>query len=125
LRAQKKGLELTAHIRPNVPEDLIGDPVRMRQIIINLTGNSIKFTDKGEIGIRVHLAEPSMLKRQPGPNEVGIHVMISDTGIGIPADKKDLIFKPFAQVDSSTTRKYGGTGLGLTIVAQLVEMLGG
>jgi PAS domain S-box-containing protein len=125
LRAQKKGLELTAHIRPNVPEDLIGDPVRLRQIIINLTGNSIKFTEKGEIGVRFHLAEPDMLRRAPGPNEVGIHGMISDTGIGIPADKKDLIFKPFAQVDSSTTRKYGGTGLGLTIVAQLVEMLGG
>jgi two-component system, sensor histidine kinase and response regulator len=125
LRAQKKGLELTAHTRSNVPEDLIGDPVRLRQIIINLTGNSIKFTEKGEIGVRVHLADPARLKRLAGPNEVALHVMISDTGIGIPADKKDLIFKPFAQVDSSTTRKYGGTGLGLTIVAQLVDMLGG
>ena len=125
LRAQKKGLELISHIRPNVPENLVGDPVRLRQIIINLTGNSIKFTEKGEIGLRVRVAEPERLRRQPGPGEVALHVAISDTGIGIPADKKDLIFKPFAQVDSSTTRKYGGTGLGLTIVAQLVEMLGG
>ena len=124
LRADKKGIELTCHVDADLPEHLIGDPSRLRQIIINLVGNSIKFTNAGEITVGARLASAADAM-QLGPDEVGLHVTVRDTGIGIPADKLDLIFAPFAQVDSSTTRKYGGTGLGLAIVVQLVELFGG
>jgi len=118
VQAHEKGLELTFHIKPDVPTALIGDPARLRQIIINLAGNSIKFTKKGEISIRV-----STKKKEN--SSILLHFMVSDTGIGIPPDKIDKIFESFTQAGSSTTREYGGTGLGLTISKQLVEMMGG
>ncbi|MFH1950952.1 MAG: response regulator [Pseudomonadota bacterium] len=118
LKAHEKGLELACHIRPDVPSSLIGDPGRLRQIIVNIAGNSLKFTEEGEIVIRVEMESES-------DDSVKLHFMVSDTGIGIPRDKLDSIFKSFEQVDGSTTRKYGGTGLGLSITRQFVEMMGG
>ena len=118
LKAREKGLELACHIRPDVPTALIGDPGRLRQIIVNIAGNSLKFTEEGEIVIRVEMESES-------DDSVKLHFMVSDTGIGIPQDKLDSIFKSFEQVDGSTTRKYGGTGLGLSITRQFVEMMGG
>ena len=118
LKAHEKGLELACHIRPDVPTALIGDPGRLRQIIVNIAGNSLKFTEEGEIVIRVEMESES-------DDSVKLHFMVSDTGIGIPRDKLDSIFRSFEQVDGSTTRKYGGTGLGLSITRQFVEMMGG
>ena len=118
LKAHEKGLELACHIRPDVPTALIGDPGRLRQIIVNIAGNSLKFTEEGEIVIRVEMESES-------DDSVKLHFMVSDTGIGIPRDKLNSIFRSFEQVDGSTTRKYGGTGLGLSITKQFVEMMGG
>lgn len=118
VKAHEKGLELACHIKPDVPTALIGDPVRLRQIILNLGGNSIKFTEHGEVVIRVETEKEE-------DSSVILHFMVSDTGIGIPPDKLDKIFVSFTQADGSTTRKYGGTGLGLTISKELVEMMGG
>jgi two-component system sensor histidine kinase/response regulator len=118
LKAYEKGLELACYIRPDVPTALIGDPGRLRQIIVNIAGNSLKFTEEGEVVIRVEMESES-------DDSVRLHFMVSDTGIGIPQDKLDSIFKSFEQVDGSTTRKYGGTGLGLSITRQFVEMMGG
>ena len=118
LKAQEKGLELVCHIRPDVPTALIGDPGKLRQIIVNIAGNSLKFTEEGEIVIRVEMESET-------DDSVNLHFMVSDTGIGIPEDKLDSIFKSFEQVDGSVTRKYGGTGLGLSITRQFVEMMGG
>ncbi|RKX18322.1 MAG: hybrid sensor histidine kinase/response regulator [Candidatus Zixiibacteriota bacterium] len=117
LKAHQKGLELVNYIDPLVPELLSGDPTRLRQILINLIGNSIKFTEKGEVLLRVELEAD----RDP----VLLHFRIIDTGIGIPEEKKDKIFESFTQVDGSTTRTYGGTGLGTTISKQLIEKMGG
>lgn len=124
LRADKKGLELICHVDTDLPEHLIGDPTRLRQVLVNLVGNAIKFTNQGEIVIRACALDPGN-PMHLADDELGLHLSVKDTGIGIPADKLDLIFQPFAQVDSSTTRKYGGTGLGLAIVMQLVELFGG
>ena len=118
VRSTAKGLTLQQKIAPGVPGFLVGDPNRLRQIIINLLGNSIKFTERGGLEVRV---EPAPEDDRPGC----LRFAISDTGIGIPADKIGQIFESFTQVDSSTTRKYGGTGLGLTISRQLVELMGG
>ena len=118
LKAQEKGLELVCHILPDVPTALIGDPGKLRQIIVNIAGNSLKFTEEGEIVIRVEMESET-------DDSVNLHFMVSDTGIGIPQDKLDSIFKSFEQVDGSITRKYGGTGLGLSITRQFVEMMGG
>lgn len=118
VRSTAKGLTLRQSIAPGVPVFLAGDPNRLRQIIINLLGNSIKFTERGGLEVQV---EPDPEDGRPGC----LRFAISDTGIGIPADKIDQIFESFTQVDSSTTRKYGGTGLGLTISRQLVELMGG
>ncbi|HLY59192.1 MAG TPA: PAS domain S-box protein [Terriglobia bacterium] len=118
LRAHQKGLELVCDVRPEVPDVIIGDPSRLRQIIINLVGNAIKFTDKGEIVVRADF--DSNLE-----DGVGLHFEVSDTGIGIPAQKQQLIFGAFSQADGSVTRKYGGTGLGLTISKKLVDMMRG
>ena len=118
LKAYEKGLELACHIRPDVPTALIGDPARLRQIIVNLAGNSLKFTEEGEIVIRVEMESET-------DDSVQLHFMVSDTGIGIPQDKLGSIFKSFEQADGSTTRKYGGTGLGLSITRQFIEMMGG
>ncbi|MFH2218487.1 MAG: response regulator [Pseudomonadota bacterium] len=118
LRAHEKGLELTCHIKPDVPTALKGDPARLRQVIVNLVGNAIKFTHEGEVTVRVETE-----KRED--ESVDLHFMVIDTGIGISLDKKEKVFESFTQEDGSTTRKYGGTGLGLTISRQLVEMMGG
>jgi len=118
VRAQRKGLELTANILPDVPENLVGDPDRLRQIILNLADNAIKFTEKGDI--IVHVQSDLDL-----PNRAILHFTVSDTGIGIPEEKQKLIFEAFSQADSSMTRKYGGTGLGLAITSQLIELMGG
>jgi signal transduction histidine kinase/DNA-binding response OmpR family regulator/HPt (histidine-containing phosphotransfer) domain-containing protein len=118
IRAQEKRLELACHIKPDVPTALMGDPGRLRQVIINLAGNSIKFTEKGEVVIQVETEKEE-------DSSVLLHFMVSDTGIGIPPDKIETIFESFSQVDGSTTRKYGGTGLGLNICKQLVEMMDG
>jgi signal transduction histidine kinase/CheY-like chemotaxis protein len=117
-RATARGLYLRRTIDPGVPVHLIGDPNRLRQIVVNLLGNSIKFTDKGGLEVLVDL-DPD--DPRPGRLRFGIR----DTGIGIPTDKLSLIFESFTQVDASTTRKYGGTGLGLTISKQLVELMDG
>jgi two-component system sensor histidine kinase/response regulator len=119
LRASQKGLELACHIAPEVPDALRGDPGRLRQIIVNLVGNAIKFTAQGEVVVSVGTGGP------PGPAGTELHFSVRDTGIGIPADKQKVIFEAFAQADSSTTRKYGGTGLGLAISSRLIEKMGG
>jgi PAS domain S-box-containing protein len=118
LRAGQKGLELVCHIDPKVPDQLIGDALRLRQVLTNLVGNAIKFTERGEVVVRVELAEE-------GGEWVDLHFSVRDTGIGIAADKQQAIFGAFAQADSSTTRRYGGTGLGLAITSQLVALMGG
>jgi signal transduction histidine kinase/DNA-binding response OmpR family regulator len=118
LRAHEKGLELAYSVSPEVPEILGGDPSRLRQIIINLVGNAIKFTDEGEVVLRVD-------KELEELDSVWLHFTVADTGIGIPPDKHQLIFEAFLQADGSTTRRYGGTGLGLAISSKLVEMMGG
>ena len=118
LRAQQKGLELACRVAPDAPESIRGDPGRLRQILINLIGNAIKFTARGEVVVEV---EPDARTE----NEVCLHFCVRDTGIGIPKDQQQNIFEAFTQVDHSTTRKYGGTGLGLTISAQLASIMGG
>jgi two-component system sensor histidine kinase/response regulator len=118
LRAHDKGLELVCDIASDVPTAVLGDPGRLRQVLVNIVGNSIKFTEKGEVVVRI--------TRGIGVAEFGlVHMAVSDTGIGIPANRLGDIFNAFSQEDSSITRKYGGTGLGLTICARLVEAMGG
>ena len=118
VRADQKGVELLLRVRPGVPDRLLGDPTRLRQILVNLVGNAVKFTEQGEVVVTVSQPESST-----GPYHLQFEVF--DTGVGIPADKQQLIFEAFAQADGSTTRKFGGTGLGLTIVSKLVEMMHG
>jgi CheY-like chemotaxis protein/HPt (histidine-containing phosphotransfer) domain-containing protein len=121
--AGHKGLDLVCRIRPDVPESLVGDPGRLRQIVLNLVGNAIKFSEHGEIVTEVRLAEAS--KAQTAGEEVVLDFSVSDTGIGIPEEKQKVIFEAFAQADSGTNRRFGGTGLGLTISARLVGLMGG
>jgi len=116
--AHEKGLELVSMVEPGVPLRLRGDPGRLLQILVNLGSNAVKFTEKGEIVIR------ASLENQDERN-VTIRFSVRDTGIGIPANRQDLLFSPFTQMDGSTTRKYGGTGLGLAISRQLAELMGG
>jgi two-component system sensor histidine kinase/response regulator len=118
LRADEKGLELFCDVADGVPELVRGDSSRVRQVVINLVSNGIKFTDEGEVGLKVQVDADDSTGRS-------VRFTISDTGIGIPPEKLKLIFDPFSQADSSTSRKYGGTGLGLTISARLVEIMGG
>lgn len=118
VRASEKALELTYRIAPEVPDDLIGDPIRLRQVVVNLVGNAIKFTDRGGVDIDVDLIEVR-------EEDAKLRLEVRDTGIGIPLQVQQQIFSAFDQADSSTTRQYGGTGLGLTISAQLVELMGG
>jgi len=120
LRAHQKGLELLLDIAPDIPEILIGDPGRLRQIIVNLVGNAIKFTEQGEIVVRATLGE-----MPADPGSVRLQFSVRDTGIGIHEEKFQAIFESFSQADTSTTRKYGGTGLGLTISTRLVELMQG
>ena len=117
-RAHGKGLELTGHVGPDVPDALVGDVGRLRQIIVNLVGNAIKFTDRGEVLVEVGIEELT-------EREAKLHFAVSDTGVGIPTEKQQAIFEAFIQADSSSTRKYSGTGLGLSITSQLVGMMGG
>jgi PAS domain S-box-containing protein len=117
-RADQKGLDLSCRIAPDVPDGLVGDSGRLRQVILNLVGNAIKFTDTGEVAVSVSVDE--LLT-----NDVRLRFTVRDTGIGIPEDKQWEIFGAFVQADASTTRRYGGTGLGLTISTQLVEMMDG
>jgi signal transduction histidine kinase/CheY-like chemotaxis protein/integral membrane sensor domain MASE1 len=118
LRSEEKGLELLCEIAGGVPEFVEGDAGRLRQILTNLVGNAIKFTDEGEVAVRV--------KPEGGAGGASLlEFMVSDTGVGIPEAKLRMIFEPFTQADTSTTRKFGGTGLGLTISSRLVEMMGG
>jgi two-component system, sensor histidine kinase and response regulator len=120
VRAHKKGLELVCQQRPGVPDALIGDAGRLRQVLLNLVGNAIKFTERGEVVVLVENAA------EPAPEgEVRLRFAVTDTGIGIPPEKQAKIFQAFEQEDTSTTRKYGGTGLGLTIAARLVALMGG
>ena len=118
LRAEQKGLEFICAATPDVPAYLRGDPGRLRQVLTNLTGNAIKFTAKGEIAVRASLVSET-------DGEALIRFSVKDTGIGIPADKREKLFQKFAQADASITRNYGGTGLGLAISKQLAEMMGG
>jgi PAS domain S-box-containing protein len=118
LRAHEKGLELAYEVCPEVPDVLRGDPRRLRQIVTNLVGNAIKFTEQGQVVVRVEAESET-------EEEVGLHFSVADTGIGIPEDKQRIIFEAFAQVDGSATRRYGGTGLGLTISGQLIAEMGG
>jgi signal transduction histidine kinase/CheY-like chemotaxis protein len=117
-RAHRKGLELIYEVQPDVFEALLGDPGRLRQVILNLIGNAIKFTEHGEILM-------SVTQEAESSGTVSLHFAIKDTGVGIPADKLQEIFEPFSQADGSTARKYGGTGLGLSICTKLVEMMNG
>ena len=117
-RAHAKGLELVCDLPPDVHCSLLGDPGRLRQIVTNLMGNAIKFTEEGEVVLAVDVESET-------DDKICLHFAIRDTGIGIPREEQAAIFAAFAQSDSSTTRKYGGTGLGLTISTQLVEMMGG
>jgi PAS domain S-box-containing protein len=118
VKAREIGLELTYRIRPEVPTALVGDPSRLRQILINLLGNAIKFTDEGDVSLEVKIEAEE-------DSSVLLHFIVSDTGIGIPPEKLESIFESFQQVDGSITRKYDGTGLGLTISKELVEIMGG
>jgi two-component system sensor histidine kinase/response regulator len=118
LRAHEKGLELGYRVAAGIPRCLVGDSLRLRQVLLNLVGNAIKFTDKGEVFVSVDAMEI-------GDPEVRLHFQVRDTGMGIPADKQRMIFEAFAQADGSSTRKYEGTGLGLTISSRLSEMMGG
>ena len=117
-RAHQKGLELAFEINPDVPDALVGDPGRLRQIIVNLVGNAIKFTEKGEVVLHVETESRAQ-------DDIRLHFTVADTGIGIPAEKQISIFAAFNQADGSMTRKYGGTGLGLSISSRLLELMGG
>jgi signal transduction histidine kinase/CheY-like chemotaxis protein len=118
LRADQKGLELLCHSAADVPDRVVGDAVRVRQVLVNLVGNALKFTEQGEVVVAVE-------KGVTLGREVGLHFSVCDTGIGIPPEKQKSIFEAFTQADGSTTRRYGGTGLGLAISAQLVALMGG
>jgi PAS domain S-box-containing protein len=117
-RARQKGLQLNGRLGLEIPPLLIGDPARLRQVLINLLGNAIKFTERGEITLDVQ-------EEKSQQDQINLHFRVRDTGIGIPREQQSLIFEAFTQADSSTTRKYGGTGLGLAITARLVELMGG
>jgi signal transduction histidine kinase len=117
-QAKQKGLSLACDISPDVPRSVTGDPARLRQILVNLVGNALKFTPTGSVAVRTTLEGSD-------EREIRVRFAVSDTGIGIPVEKQSVIFQPFAQADGSMTRKYGGTGLGLSISMRLVELMGG
>ena len=120
MRAHRKGLELVGHVHPDVPDALVGDAGRLRQVLLNLVGNAIKFTEAGEVLVRVEgSGEPAT------DGGVCLRFVVRDTGIGIPPERQASVFRAFEQEDSSTTRRYGGTGLGPTIAARLVALMGG
>jgi PAS domain S-box-containing protein len=137
VRAHRKGLELISHVRPEVPDALVGDAGRLRQVLLNLVGNAIKFTEVGEVAVSVEIADcrsqaadldspPEISSRENLQSEICyLKFTVKDTGIGIPKEQQERIFRAFEQEDTSTTRKYGGTGLGLTIASRLVALMGG
>ena len=118
IRAREKGLELVSHAESEIPDVVVGDPVRLKQVVVNLLGNAIKFTERGTIVVHLKLVSIS-------DSEVQLYIGVKDTGIGVPEDKRRLIFESFSQADGSTTRRYGGTGLGLPISNKLVQLMGG
>lgn len=118
LPAHQKGLELLCHVPPSLPETVVGDTSRLRQVLLNLVSNAIKFTEKGEVEVEVE-------EQARTSKDITLHFMVRDTGIGISRDKLESIFQPFVQADASFSRKYGGTGLGLAITSQLVNLMGG
>ncbi|MBI3348656.1 MAG: PAS domain-containing protein [Burkholderiales bacterium] len=122
LQAHAKGIQLHARVQPSVPQQFVGDALRLRQVLINLIGNALKFTEHGEVRIEIARAD-----RQPGdaPDRLRLRIAVTDTGIGMTRDQIGQIFDPFTQADGSITRRYGGTGLGLTIVQRLVGLMGG
>ena len=127
VRARKRNIEFLSRVEPSVPVHLIGDPARLRQVIVNLIGNAIKFTDGGEVVLNVSFlkeGDPNYIKQEKN-NGVCLLFCVKDTGIGIPEDKQDKIFESFKQADSSTTRKYGGTGLGLSISKKITKLMDG
>ncbi|MCP4044210.1 MAG: response regulator, partial [Gammaproteobacteria bacterium] len=117
-KAKERDLELILHYEPGCPKHLVADAGRVRQILLNLTGNAIKFTETGHVMIEISGKEPTA-------GEARIHISVQDSGIGIAPEAKERLFESFTQADASTTRKYGGTGLGLTISEQLVGLMGG
>jgi PAS domain S-box-containing protein len=117
VQARDKGLTFTCEIEPEVPDAVCGDPTRVRQVLVNIISNAIKFTEQGSVTVRVECV--------PGASDIALRFSIQDTGIGIPREKLSILFQKFSQADSSTTRRFGGTGLGLAISKQLVEMMGG
>jgi len=117
-RARQKGLDLSWSVDPEIPDRIVGDPGRLRQVLVNLIGNAIKFTERGGIGIRVGAEWQT-------EDAVFLHFSVHDSGLGIPVAKQQTIFEAFSQADGSTTRRYGGTDLGLTISARLVEIMVG
>jgi PAS domain S-box-containing protein len=123
LRAHQKGLELAYHVGPPIPDALVGDPVRLRQVVMNLVGNAVKFTEHGEVVVDV--SGGPAIGDDHRPPDIVLHFQVRDTGIGVPPEKQAAIFDPFTQADSSTTRRFGGTGLGLTICTRLVQLMGG
>ncbi|MEY4387769.1 MAG: hypothetical protein RLY20_3052 [Verrucomicrobiota bacterium] len=133
LRAHEKGLELTLHVLPNVPNALEGDLIRIRQLVINMVGNAIKFTEHGHIGVEIrragsdtaHVAKRRGQQPARRGDECDLHFIIADTGVGIPPDKQLHIFEAFTQADGTISRRYGGSGLGLAICSNLVRMMGG
>jgi signal transduction histidine kinase/DNA-binding response OmpR family regulator len=122
IKAEEKGIELVCSIDPALPSQLIGDPIRLKQVLINLIGNAVKFTAHGEVFVKI---QSGRKYEKNDATFVDINVLVKDTGIGIPENKLNAIFESFTQADNSTTRKYGGTGLGLTISKSLVELMGG
>jgi CheY-like chemotaxis protein len=120
LRGESKGVEVYWNVAEDIPDGLIGDEGRLRQVIVNLVGNAIKFTDQGEVDVDVVLEE-----QDQDDNHVILHFQVSDTGVGIPPDNLESVFDAFTQVDMSTTRRYGGTGLGLTISNELIRLMNG
>jgi CheY-like chemotaxis protein/HPt (histidine-containing phosphotransfer) domain-containing protein len=117
MQGHHKMLQVSAHIDPNLPDRVIGDPGRIRQVLLNLGGNAVKFTERGEVRIALHVIHRDQ--------QLKVRCEVHDTGIGIPTERVNRLFKPFSQVDSSTTRRFGGTGLGLSIARSLVELMGG
>jgi len=118
IRAKESGIALVSRVDPDVEDDLVGDPVRLRQLLVNLVGNALKFTSQGQVSVHIG-------RERQGPRHAMLKVSIADTGIGIPQDKLGLIFEAFTQADASTTRRFGGTGLGLAICARLVALMDG
>ncbi|MET0519659.1 MAG: ATP-binding protein, partial [Burkholderiaceae bacterium] len=125
VQAHEKGIQLHARVQPGVPLRAAGDALRLRQVLINLVGNALKFTERGEVRVEVQMVEPQAEPRAGEEADLRLRFAVHDTGIGMTRDQIAQIFDPFTQADGSITRRYGGTGLGLTIVQRLVVLMGG